>query len=122
MHAAEVTSDAKEVFVKPASSDEGDFADSRGLMPIGGDVPGEIEAIDRALLLVAKQADAVDLATREGMWRTWKLEALVDAEGDARDAIARALASVPSERVRTLVEGRRAGLDTFLARYPDRRP
>jgi hypothetical protein len=103
------------------TSDAG-FADSRGLMPIGGEVPAEIAAIDRALLLVAKEASAVDLASHEGMWRTWKLEALVDAESSARAAITHALASLPRDRVdlRALVEGRRAGLDAFLARYPGR--
>lgn len=99
------------------------FADASGLMPIGGDVPGEVGAIDRALLLVARQAAALDLATHEGMWRTWKVEALVDAEDDARVAFARALASLPSDREdwRALVEARRVGLDAFLLRYPGRR-
>jgi hypothetical protein len=60
----------------------------------------------------------------EDQWRTWKVEALVEAENDARDAIGHALASIPSERadLRALVERRRAGLDAFLARYPGRRP
>ncbi|HEY2513003.1 MAG TPA: hypothetical protein VGI39_19180 [Polyangiaceae bacterium] len=100
------------------------FADSSGFMPIGGDVPGEVGAIDRALLLVAQQAAALDRATREGMWRTWKLEALADAEDEARAAFTRALASLPSDRAdwRTLVEARRAGLEAFLMRYPPRRP
>ena len=99
------------------------FADASGLMPIGGDVPGEVVAIDRALLLVARQAAALDLASREGMWRTWKVEALVDAENDARATFARALASLPSDRHdwRAMVEARRLGLEAFLQRYPGRR-
>ena len=99
------------------------FADSRRLMPIGGEVPGEIGAIDRTLVLVANQAAALDGATRGGMWRTWKLEALVDAENEARAAFTRALASLPADRadLRALVEERRVGLEAFLARYPGRR-
>ena len=99
------------------------FADATRIMPIGGDVPGEVGAIDRALLLVARQAAALDRATQEGMWRTWKLEALADAEEGARAAVAHALASLPNDRAdwRALVEVRRAGLDAFLLRYPARR-
>lgn len=100
------------------------FADARCIMPIGGEAPGEVAAIDRALLIVAKQASAVDGAPREGMWRTWKLEALRDAEDEARAAIARALVSLADggADVCALVERRRIGLDAFLARYPERRP
>ena len=100
------------------------FADALGLLPIGGDVTDEIAAFDRSLLHVAKQARAVDQAHHEGMWRTWKLQGVADAETDARAAAVLALSTIPVDRpeLRALVEQRCAGLETFLARYPGRRP
>jgi hypothetical protein len=112
------------VTAEPTSSRAPGFADAGRLMPIGGVVPGDVAAIDRALLLVAKRASAVDGAPREGMWRTWKLAALSDAEDEARAAIGRALVSLGTggADLLALVEERRAGLDAFLARYLGRRP
>jgi hypothetical protein len=99
------------------------FADAHRLLPIGGERTAEIAVLDRALVVLAGKAVAVDRAGPEGMWRTWKLEALVDAENGARVAASLAMASIPADRaeLRELVERRCAGIDAFLARYPNRR-
>jgi len=96
------------------------FADAGRLLPIGGEVTGEIATLDRTLLLVAERGRAVDSAAREGMWRTWMVDALGDAAKQARQAAVAAFSSVPGDRpdMRTLIERRCAGLDAFLAKYP----
>ena len=98
------------------------FADALRLLPIGGNVTAEIAALDRSLLLVAQRASAVDSAPDVGMWRTWKLQALVEAEVEARADASLALATIPHDRpdLRAVIELRSAGLDAFLARYPGR--
>jgi hypothetical protein len=92
--------------------------------PIEGESTAEIAAFDRSLHLVVKRARAVDGAHHEGMWRTWKLQGVADAEVDARAAASLALSTIPADRpeLRALVEQRCAGLETFLARYPGRKP
>jgi hypothetical protein len=96
------------------------FADASRLLPIGGEVTGEIATLDRTLVVVAARALAVDSAAREGMWRTWMVDALGDAAKEARAAAVAAFSSVPGDRpeMRTLIERRCAGLDAFLAKYP----
>jgi hypothetical protein len=98
------------------------FADVGGLLPIGGEMTDEIDLLDKSLVLVAKHALAVDKAGSEGMWRTWMLDALVEAERVARAAAALALKRIPADRpeLRAAVERRCDGLDAFLKRYPGR--